>query len=152
MVHNEIGLVHLISSFAALFLGTWVLAVTKGTRLHKQLGYAYVVSMVVVNITAFSIYRLFNGFGPFHIAAIVGSATLLAGMIPVVFRKHFPKWKRFHVAFMYYSVIGLYAAFVSEVVVRIPGVSFGWMVFVATLTVMIPAVIFFKRNSERWIN
>lgn len=152
MVHDESGLVHLISSLAALLFGTWALAATKGTRLHKRVGYAYVASMIVVNATAFSIYRLFHGFGPFHIAALISSATLVAGMAPVLFRKYMPMWKRYHVAFMYYSVIGLYAAFVSEVVVRfpVPGVSFGLLVFMGTFFTMTIGIILFNRKVKRW--
>jgi hypothetical protein len=106
--------------------------------------------MVVLNITAFSIYRLFGRFGPFHIAAIVSTATLLAGMIPPLFFRHKKSWVIMHFSFMYYSVIGLYAAFVSEVMVRASEVRFWWSVMGATLVVMILGVYFFQRQSKIW--
>jgi uncharacterized membrane protein len=150
LVHSPTGLLHLVSACAALILGTWILAARKATKAHKRIGYGYVTSMVVLNVTSFSIYRLFHGFGPFHIAAIISSVTLIAGMVPVVIRSR--GWLQLHMSFMYYSVVGLYAAFVSEVVTRIPGVNFGMMVGVGTSLVMFLGVYFFQRKRNVWTN
>ncbi len=150
LTHSPEGFIHLISSTAALALGTLVLIITKGTRLHKNFGYGYFISMVVLNITAFSIYRLFGRFGAFHIGAIISSATLLAGILPPLFFRHKKSWIIFHFTFMYYSVIGLYAAFVSEIIVRLPGVRFWWSVAGATLIVVAIGVYVFKSNSKKW--
>lgn len=150
LVHSTTGLLHLVSACAALVLGTWVMAIRKATNNHKKIGYAYVASMVVLNITSFSIYRIFHGFGPFHIAAIISSLTLLGGMVPIVLRTR--GWFQLHMAFMYYSVIGLYAAFVSEVVTRIPGVNFGLMVGIGTAVVMFLGIYFFQRKRSSWTN
>lgn len=150
LTHSTEGFIHLISSILALALGTLVLIITKGTRLHKKLGYGYVISMVVLNITAFSIYRLFGQFGPFHIAAIVSTATLLAGIIPVLYFRYKRSWIIFHFRFMYWSVIGLYAAFVSEIMVRLPDVRFWWSVGGATFIVIGLGFYFFIRQSKKW--
>jgi len=150
LTHSPEGFIHLVSSIVALALGTLVLIFSKGTRLHKSLGYAYFISMVVLIITAFSIYRLFQGFGPFHIAAVASAATLLAGIIPPIFLRHKKSWIILHFTFMYYSVIGLYSAFASEVMVRLPGVRFWWSVVGASMLVIAIGVYFFKRQSEKW--
>ena len=150
LTYSPEGFIHLISSIAALVIGTLVLIINKGTRLHKNLGYGYVVSMVVLNITAFAIYRLFGRFGPFHIAAVVSTTTLFAGMIPPLFFRHKKSWVITHFSFMYYSVIGLYAAFVSEVMVRVSEIRFWWSVMGATLIVMVVGVYFFQRQSKKW--
>ena len=150
LTHSPAGFIHLISSIAALAMGTLILIITKGTRLHKKMGYGYVISMVVLNITAFTIYRLFGQFGPFHIAAIASSATLIAGIIPPLFFRHKKSWITFHFTFMYYSVIGLYAAFVSEIIVRLPDVRFWWSVAGATLIVVTMGVYVFKSNAKKW--
>ena len=113
LVSNEIGLIHLTVSIFALVFGTWVLAARKGTRAHRRVGYAYAVSMILVLVTAFMIYRLFGRFGVFHMAAIVSTVTLLGGMIPVIRRRPVNSWLNLHFSFMYWSVFGLYAAFVA---------------------------------------
>lgn len=148
IIHSNTGLIHLILSIISLIAGTFILCSKKGTRIHKQAGYTYVASMLGVNGTAFSLYQLFGAFGPFHIAAVISLVTLLAGMIPVLFRIN--GWFNLHVAFMYYSVIGLYAAFASEILVRIPGIAFGPAVGLATAIVMIAAVIMFKVLFPKW--
>jgi uncharacterized membrane protein len=150
LTYSPEGFIHLISSIAALALGTLILIITKGIGLHKNLGYGYVISMVVLNFTAFAIYRLFGRFGPFHIAAIASSATLLAGIIPPLFFRHKKSWVVFHFTFMYYSVIGLYAAFASEIIVRLPGVRFWWSVAGATVAVVAIGVYVFKKQSKKW--
>ena len=150
MISNSIGMLHLISSIATLVLGSWVIFAQKGTRLHKQMGYAYCIAMIAVNATAFSIYRLFNGFGPFHIAALISSITLVLGMIPVLFRQQIKQWVVWHFSFMYYSVIGLYAAFVSETMVRIPVIRFWWSVALGTFLVMFLGIYFFQQQSVKW--
>jgi uncharacterized membrane protein len=150
MIHSSIGMLHLLSAGVSLIVGSWVLFSRKGTQLHKKIGYAYALAMVVVNVTAFCIYRLFSGFGPFHVAAIISLLTLVAGMVPAILRK--PKnWFDLHFAFMYYSVIGLYAAFVSETLVRIPGTHFGSMVGFATCLVMFIGIGFFQWKRKQWL-
>ncbi len=146
LVHSTTGLIHLIASVLSLLSGTLVLLMTKGT--HKTIGYTYGIFMLIVNGTAFGLYHLFEGFGPFHFAALISLATLVAGMIPVLLRTQ--SWMSLHLSFMYYSVIGLYAAFASEIMVRIPGISFGPAVGIATSIVMIIAMILFRNLSIKW--
>lgn len=149
ITHSTTGLIHLVSSILALLAGTLVLAQTKGTRLHRRWGYVYVAAMLILNGTAFSIYRLFGGWGPFHYAATLSTLSLAMGILPAVFR--IQQWRRWHVAGMYWSVIGLYAALVSEIVTRIPGVNFGLMVGLGTAAVMLVGWIVFLKNSRSWM-
>lgn len=65
MAKDWIGLLHLAAAIIALICGTLVLYMNKGTAKHKKVGYVYTGSMLIVIITAFGIYRLFNGFGLF---------------------------------------------------------------------------------------
>ena len=59
------GTFHLIVSIIAMISGMMVLCRPKGTKGHKQVGYIYVIAMLLVNLTAFLIYRLFGGFWDF---------------------------------------------------------------------------------------
>ncbi len=133
----------------ATLSGTIVLVIRKGTRVHKQIGYLYAVSMAILNITAFMTYRLFGGFGIFHVAALLSALTLIGGMLPAIQR---PKgWIYRHLAFMYWSVIGLYAAFASEVLTRVPETPFFGMVGIATAIIMILGTIIYIKERKKWI-
>ncbi len=64
----------------------------KGTRLHVQVGIAYVVSMLVINVTALGIYRLTGNLNAFHVGALFSLATLVAGWVPATQRKPRSHW------------------------------------------------------------
>ncbi len=150
IIFSEIGLIHLIASISALIFGTLVLVLTKGTKFHKQIGYAYTVSMLGLLVTAFMIYRLFGRFGIFHMTAIISTISLLGGMIPVILRKPVNSWLSWHYGFMYWSVIGLYAAFVAETMVRIPQAPFYRMVGFAAFGVTIIGAVIFGIYKQKW--
>lgn len=152
LIENPDGLIHLGSSISALITGSLVLFMKKGTKKHKQIGYAYVVSMAILIITAFMIYRLFNGWGIFHYATVGSLITIALGMIPIWIKKPANKWKYRHFSFMYWSVIGLYSAFAAEVLTRIPETPFFGMVGIGTGTILIIGGIFFGINKAKWAN
>lgn len=150
IIHDSLGAFHVIVAVLALISGTMVLLMKKGSKLHKQIGYFYAFNMLLVNLTAFGIYRLWGGFGLFHIAAIIGLLTLSAGMLPIMLRKPKRGYMGLHFSFMYWSVIGLYAAFVSETLTRIPETPFYSMLGISTFAVMIIASWAFRRNQKKW--
>jgi uncharacterized membrane protein len=147
---DSTGFMHLLSSIVAVFFGTLSLIFNKGSKLHKLIGYVYTISMIVLLVTAFMIYRLFDGFGIFHFTAIVSSLTLIAGLYPALFMRENPKWLYWHSGFMYWSVIGLYGAFVAEMMVRIPNAPFYSMVGIAVGVVMIIGAYFYIKKSKDW--
>lgn len=158
---NSIGTIHLIASLLAMITGLFVLVTTKGTRRHKKIGYVYAASMIILNITAFMIFRLYGKFGLFHWMAIVSSLTLFAGLVPFLFIDK-KKYMYLHLSFMYWSVIGLYCAFAAEVFSRLPQIleianekkaaMFYQMIGVATTLVMIIGAIFYIRSVKTWTN
>lgn len=123
---NIFGLIHLVSGIAAIPLGGAVLLMRKGTKIHRQVGYAYVVSMIILILTSFAIYRLFGKFGIFHVLSIVSSFSLVAGMLPMMKKIRTPTDYEIHFKRMYWSVVGLYAAFAAESFVRIPKFGSFW--------------------------
>lgn len=149
IINKPIGFIHFVSAIVALCSGTTVLALKKGTQKHRKIGYVYAVSMIVVNITAFMIYRLFGGFGVFHIAAVVSLITIIGGMIPILLRKP-ESWLSLHLSCMYWSVMGLYAAFASEIFTRVPETPFMGMVGIATGLIMFSAGGYFYFAKPRW--
>ncbi|MCK6641951.1 MAG: hypothetical protein L6Q81_17880, partial [Bacteroidia bacterium] len=98
--------------------------------------------------SALGIYNLTGKFGIFHILAFVGFTTLIAGKIPLLIKSIKREYRVFHFWFMYYSVLGLYAAFASELSVRIPEKPFYTMVGIATGVIFLigSAFIFWKEK------
>ena len=136
-----LGVVHLGFGMLAILLGGTIFRITKGTQLHRLLGYGYVVTMLGLNITALAIYRVFGVFGPFHVLAIVSLATLVAGFVPVYFKWPREDWLLWHYNGMCWSYVGLLAATAAEIAVRLPfgdgfGFVFGLAVFVSSLIVV----------------
>ena len=113
-VNTQLGWFHFITALISILSGTYILYKPKGTKLHKQVGYLYVLSMVLVCGSALGVYNITGEFGVFHTLAIAGLLTLIIGLLPLLLKRTSRKHKMFHLWFMYYSVLGLYAAFVSE--------------------------------------
>jgi len=150
LIGDTTGLIHLIASCLALISGTMILGFKKGTALHKKIGYVYVVSMGVLIITAFMIFRLFGGWGIFHYTTLVSLVTILLGMVPIWTKRPINKWQNLHFSFMYWSVMGLYAAFVAEILTRVPQTPFFSMVGISIAIIMIIGGICFGIKSKKW--
>jgi uncharacterized membrane protein len=148
IISNEIGFIHLISSVIALVAGTYVLYARKGDIRHRRWGYVYFVSMIVLLVTSFMLYELFGGFGVFHIASVVSSVTLFMGMRPVFVRKG--NWVLQHLSWMYWSVMGLYAAFASEVITRLLPVAFWSGIGIVVAAIMLGGAWVFRNNIKHW--
>lgn len=152
-INSEIGLTHVVSASVALVVGTLVLTVKKGTKFHKRIGYVYVTAMLLVNATAFGIYQLFGTLGMFHFFATLSLLAILTGMLPLLF-----KWQnglRFHISQMYFSVIGLYAAFFAETAVRVPEAvktwtGFWFVVIGATILTFVLGIVVFVKKYKYW--
>ncbi len=135
-----LGWSHLAAAAAGLGFGAAVLVTKKGTTGHRRLGWAYVISMVLVNGTAFLIYDLFGRFGPFHYAAMFSLATVLVGLVPAVRRKPRGRWIRHHAYWMTGSYVGLLAAATAETATRYLAFDFGMTVVSASGVVSVLGV------------
>ena len=114
------GGIHSFSAVIALITGAAVIANEKGTLRHKTIGRVYVVAMLILNMTAVSLQNLFGGFGWFHLFILMSLPNLLIGMYFPLFGRGKHNWQKHHLEFMSWSYVGLLAAFVAEVVVRVP--------------------------------
>lgn len=159
ITHSPTGVIHLIAASLSLAAGAAVLLLPKGTLLHRRIGYVYTVAMVVMLVTSFMIYHLYGSFAVFHWLAVVSTLTLLGGMVPMLLRK--PKnYIGYHIAFMYWSVIGVFMAFVAESAARIPrevvdagGVTnaFYYAVGAAGAIVAVLANVYWYRMKKVWL-
>ena len=147
-VHTSMGAVHLLMALLATISGTVVIAMRKGGKTHKRIGYVYVANMIGLNITALFIYDLFGYFGIFHYGAIFSLLTVLAGIVPAIRRKK--GWIFRHYTYMFWSLMGLYAAFASETLVRVPNSPFFGMVGLASGIIFAIGWFAYMRLKKRW--
>ena len=151
LVGDNIGLTHLIAGIFAVLFGGLILILNKGTKIHRQVGYLYVLSMIILIVSSFGIYRLFNGFGLFHFFSIVATTSLLLGMIPMLKKERKAKDYKTHFTRMYFSVVGLYAAFAAESFVRIPKLGTFWSIVAWSFILVVATSIFtFIRKQKEW--
>lgn len=142
---SPLPLVHVASGSVALVAGAAVLLRRKGDRLHRMLGRVYGVGMLALNLTALGIYRLFDGFGPFHVAALISLGTVIAGVGAA--RRRRAGWRHRHYYWMTSSYVGLMAATASEIVTRLPDAPFGASVVAASSLVLVLGAILVARFS-----
>ncbi|HEX2079433.1 MAG TPA: DUF2306 domain-containing protein [Longimicrobium sp.] len=143
---SALGWFHMACALMALGSGAAVLLRRKGDRAHRRLGWVYVASMLLLNATALMIYRLFGGFGPFHAAALISLATVIAGIVPPV-RRRPANWVEHHYQWMTWSYVGLCAAAVSEAGTRVPGFRFWWAVLAGTFIVIGVGATLIRRRA-----
>ncbi|HEX5839623.1 MAG TPA: DUF2306 domain-containing protein [Anaerolineales bacterium] len=141
---------HIGTAISALVLGLCVFFTRKGTRLHKQLGYAYFFNMLSLNISALFIYRLTGEFGPFHASALASLLTLIAGFIPAFLRLPHGRWLELHYELMNWSYVGLVAAGASEATTRLPAAPFWPAVVVGSAIVFIVGGMLIARGRSRY--
>lgn len=120
MISGWLGASHFFLACLALITGAAIFLKSKGTKWHKRYGYIYVVSMLLMNITAIPLATLFGGLGPFHFFILISLPTVLAAIYFPMFGRHKDNWLNNHFEFMSWSFVGLLAAFFAEVVMRIP--------------------------------
>lgn len=141
---------HIGTAVSALVFGLCVLVTRKGTRLHKQLGYAYFFNMLGLNISALFIYRLTGEFGPFHASALASLVTLIAGFIPAFLRLPHGRWLELHYELMNWSYVGLVAAGASEAATRLPAAPFWPAVVAGSAIVFIVGGMLIARGRYRY--
>ena len=157
MPHDIIGWTHTIFAIIALITGSLILINPKGSLFHIRTGTIYVISMIIVCASAFLIYRVHKTFGILHFFAIISTATLIMGMIPMYIRS-FKQPIVSHLSWMYWSVIGLYCAFAAELFTRLPIILniknnygvFYLLVGLSTGIVGMTGSWFFKKKKSYW--
>jgi len=107
--------------------------------------------MVLLNLTALSIYDLFGGFGAFHVLALVSLGSVAGGVVPVWLRRPRTRWLEVHARFMSWSYAGLLAAFSAEIGARLPGVGFMTGVIVPAAGVTVIAALLIHVGVPRTI-
>ena len=149
MNYPLVSLLHMATAAIAIVAGLLVLLQVKGTRRHRRIGYLYVTSMVTLNVSSFFIFKLTGEFSPFHVAAFLSLATVIAGFLPVYWRRPSEGWLEVHFQFMAWSYIGLLAAAAAELAVRIPESPFWWAVIVSSAVIIMAGALILAHNRPK---
>ena len=106
-----LGSLHVAAAVLALAVAVAaiILMRTKGTTVHVRLGRLYVVLLVLVDAFALLTYQ--DGFGPFHLLAVISLATLTAGLVWSPRRRGS---RQTHAILMIWSVAGLVGAGLAQ--------------------------------------
>lgn len=148
IINSWTGLIHTIFAILSMVFGTIIFLNKKGTLFHKRIGYAYVISMALLNITAFAIYN-FGSLSLFHFFAVVSLFSIAMGLIPAI-KKTKEKWQTQHYYFMNWSVVGLYCAFWAELGVRFFDMRyFWWVVMLATMATSFLGALIINREAKK---
>ncbi len=156
VISGWLGASHVILALLALLFGAITLSKPKGNKVHRFYGYAYFLAMILMNLTAIPLTTLFGGIGPFHIFIVISLPTTLLALYYPLFARHNPSWLEYHFEYMAWSYVGLVAAFVAEVVARVPIMlmiesNYGLVasVFVLAATVSGIGASLIKRHKSR---
>ncbi|KPF61840.1 hypothetical protein IP88_15405 [alpha proteobacterium AAP81b] len=108
--------VHFIAAAIALPVGLHQLTAPQGSPRHATLGRLYIAAMAVALLSALASFRPDTRFLPFHILALVGLGSLIAGTLALRrwLRDRQPADLRRHKINMAYSWLGLAMAGVSQ--------------------------------------
>lgn len=131
------GIIHVVLAIAALIIGAVVAFRPKGGRRHRILGYFYAIFLLLVNVSALSVYKESVGMGPFHILAVISLVTLISGFVPAFLRRPVSSWLNLHAYLMSWSYVGLVAAGVAQIVTMSSGLPAPFAVALPSILIVI---------------
>lgn len=121
--HTISGLIHFTSAALGLIFGLMILFLRPGSKTHKICGYIFVLTVLIVNISALFIHEMGMTFGPFHYIIPFSLYFLFIGIKPFLVTMERVKKLKDHIRGMVGSALGLWAAFCAELVARTPYLS-----------------------------
>lgn len=140
-----LGTAHTALAVASLILGAIVFFQQKGGARHRLFGYLYAGALLLVNLSALSVYQESSGPGPFHIFALVSLATLSGGFIPAFRRRPKDSWLEAHAYCMSWSFVGLVAAGAAQMATKLVGPGVLQVAIPTALVVLVGALLIHRR-------
>ena len=111
--------IHVVCGLLALYAGCVLLFKPKQSSLHKRLGYLYVVTLTLVDLTGLAMYAIKGtGIHAFHFLAIGNLIALYGGLFAIIFKRPLKRWYRFHYYMISWSYVGLVTATLVEILVK----------------------------------
>lgn len=136
-VRSPAGAAHLGAASLALVLGPIVFLRRKGDGAHRAAGALFSAALLVVNVSALSMYAMSGGFNMFHALAILSLAALVPGvlMIQIYKRTRDSEHLATHaecMAWAYYGVAGAgFAQAISRGAAPEIGSGSAWLIIFA---------------------
>ena len=118
MIYSPMGVLHMAAAMTAISSGLAVILLPKGRALHRLLGLVYVFGMLTTNISALMIYHLTRQFNLFHAFALLSLCLVVVALSMPIMRPR--NWVFHHVHLMGWSYLGLLAAALNEIAIRLP--------------------------------
>jgi uncharacterized membrane protein len=112
------GWVHTVLASVGILVGAEQLIRTRRDWWHRQLGYVYVASMVVADLSILTVYRFNGRFNAFHVGAIVNLFCLAMALRPMLAKPRPVQWRLTHYMWVSWSYVGLLAAALTEFLIR----------------------------------
>lgn len=140
------GWVHTVLASVGILVGAEQLIRTRRDWWHRQLGYVYVASMVVADLSILSVYRFNGRFNAFHVGAIVNLLCLWMALHPMLASPRPLQWRLKHYMWVSWSYVGLLAAALTEFIIRTQplgsdGAAILATVFASTVVGVVGAVL-----------
>jgi uncharacterized membrane protein len=118
MSHTVQGWAHVVAAVLALLLGAPQVARRPGDRWHRRVGYAYLLALGCCDLAAFAVYHFTGHFNVLHVGALVSAYCLVCGTLPLYRQPRALEAKIQHARWMLRSYVGVWAAGLTELVVR----------------------------------
>jgi uncharacterized membrane protein len=144
MALTPVGIGHLAAASLSLLTGAFQLARPRRDTLHRRVGYLYVGAMLVNNLSALTIYLFTGGFNVFHALALYSLFNVTMAMRPMLANPRPFQWRRIHYMWVAWSYAGLFAAAITEFLVRVAhvpgwqGAAFGTPPAIIVASILIP--------------
>jgi uncharacterized membrane protein len=148
------GQAHVALAVCALVTGPLIFTRAKGTPSHRALGMLYAGAMLIVNVSALTMYELTARPNLFHVFAVMSLGSTGPGVFCIL-RGNVTS----HYFFMSWSYFGLLAAFLSQlatqlgffpwIATRLGGLSVFFIVLIATGLASFAASALINGNARR---
>lgn len=112
------GWIHTILASVGIVVGAEQVLRTRRDRLHRWLGYVYVVAMATADAAILTVFRFNGHFNVFHVGAFANLLCIAMALRPMLVRPRPPQWKLTHYMWICWSYVGLLAAALTEFIIR----------------------------------
>jgi uncharacterized membrane protein len=131
------GAIHTVAAGLGILTGATQVIRTRRDTFHRRMGYVYISSMVIADLTALTVYEFTGGFNAFHSFALFNLFSMAMALRPMLKKPRPLQWKVNHYMWIGWSYVGLCAAGATEFLLRIPKVHWAIATGVGTFGVMI---------------
>ena len=120
------GTVHTAAASLSLVAGLHQFTRPRGGIVHRRVGFVYAGALTLSNLMAFTIYQFSGHLNVFHALAAYSLVCVAMALRPMLTRPRPYQWKRIHYQWTAWSYVGLWAAAVTEFLLRVVLLP-GWL-------------------------